>query len=201
MARRITTPGYSSLLQKSPCIFRSLLSLPAIRVQVMDRIPLMRGGNARSVGIENLLDSARLLHESVGFAGSPATLSLHRQRPPRTSSHHASKSLPDLLPPSDSSGVHRRQPSAIACLACTFLNHPFLRGCEMCATDLPWRPRHLPCSLHRPPAPHLWTPATMTQRLPTSSRSVFARAAIKPPTVCSDGLLKASAGRYVLFSS
>lgn len=35
----------------------------------------MRGGNARSVGIENLLDSARLPHESVGFAGSPATMS------------------------------------------------------------------------------------------------------------------------------
>ncbi|KAJ7930562.1 vacuolar protein sorting-associated protein 36 [Mycena leptocephala] len=81
-----------------------------------------------------------------GYRKPPGLSPAAARRPPRTSSHHTSKSLPDLLPPSDSSGVHRRQPSAIAYLACAFLNHPFLRECEMCATDLPWRPRHLPCT-------------------------------------------------------
>ncbi|KAJ7740907.1 EAP30/Vps36 family-domain-containing protein [Mycena maculata] len=53
------------------------------------------------------------------------------------SSLPASSSAPSLLPPSSSSGSHRRQPSTIACPACTFLNHPSLPSCEMCSTDLP----------------------------------------------------------------
>ncbi|KAJ7078084.1 EAP30/Vps36 family-domain-containing protein [Mycena epipterygia] len=54
-----------------------------------------------------------------------------------SSSLPTSSSLPSLIPPSTSSGSHHRQPSAIACPACTFLNHPSLPSCEMCGTDLP----------------------------------------------------------------
>ncbi|KAJ7075634.1 EAP30/Vps36 family-domain-containing protein [Mycena belliarum] len=51
--------------------------------------------------------------------------------------------------------THRRQPSTIACPACTFLNHPSLRECEICASPLPFPP---PTSTHsvpssRPPSP------------------------------------------------
>ena len=31
----------------------------------------------------------------------------------------------------------RRRPSTISCTACTFLNHPYLKDCEMCGTPLP----------------------------------------------------------------
>ena len=31
----------------------------------------------------------------------------------------------------------KRRPSAVACSVCTFLNHPYLRECEMCGTPLP----------------------------------------------------------------
>ncbi|KAF7343333.1 Vacuolar protein-sorting-associated protein 36 [Mycena venus] len=65
--------------------------------------------------------------------GPTSTLSSHQL----SSSLPASSSLPSLVPPWNSPGPHRRQPSAIACPACTFLNHPSLRSCEMCATDLP----------------------------------------------------------------
>ncbi|KAJ7159161.1 EAP30/Vps36 family-domain-containing protein [Mycena crocata] len=54
-----------------------------------------------------------------------------------SSSLPASTSLPSLLPAAASSGGHRRQPSSLACPACTFLNHPSLHACEMCGTDLP----------------------------------------------------------------
>ncbi|KAJ7875531.1 EAP30/Vps36 family-domain-containing protein [Mycena olivaceomarginata] len=57
--------------------------------------------------------------------------------PPLSSSLPASSSLSSLHPPWNAPGSHRRQPSSIACPACTFLNHPSLRSCEMCATDLP----------------------------------------------------------------
>ncbi|KAJ7500784.1 EAP30/Vps36 family-domain-containing protein [Mycena galericulata] len=56
---------------------------------------------------------------------------------PLPSSLPASTSLPSLLAPSTSAGSHRRQPSTIACPACTFLNHPSLLSCEMCSTELP----------------------------------------------------------------
>ncbi|KAF8178972.1 EAP30/Vps36 family-domain-containing protein [Mycena galopus ATCC 62051] len=52
----------------------------------------------------------------------------------------ASSSVSSLHPPWISPGTHRRQPSAIACPACTFLNHPSLRSCEICTTDLPLVP-------------------------------------------------------------
>ncbi|KAJ6494675.1 vacuolar protein sorting-associated protein 36 [Mycena vitilis] len=74
---------------------------------------------------------------------------ISRDSVPLASSHHlasplpASPSLPSLHPASVSSGTHRRSPSAIACPACTFLNHPSLRSCEMCATDLPLVPSPL----------------------------------------------------------
>jgi ESCRT-II complex subunit VPS36 len=54
-----------------------------------------------------------------------------------SSSLPASSSLPSLIPQSTPSGSHRRQPSTIACPACTFFNHPSLRSCEICGTDLP----------------------------------------------------------------
>jgi ESCRT-II complex subunit VPS36 len=38
---------------------------------------------------------------------------------------------------SNTNAAHKRPPSAIACTACTFLNHPSLRACEMCSTPLP----------------------------------------------------------------
>ncbi|KAF8206575.1 vacuolar protein sorting-associated protein 36 [Mycena galopus ATCC 62051] len=57
--------------------------------------------------------------------------------PQLSSSLPASRSVPSLHPPWISSGTHRRQPSAIACPACTFLNHPSIRSCEICGTNLP----------------------------------------------------------------
>ncbi|KAJ7255115.1 EAP30/Vps36 family-domain-containing protein [Mycena haematopus] len=60
--------------------------------------------------------------------------------PQLSSSLPASSSLPSLHPPWNSPRTHQRQPSAIACPACTFLNHPSLRSCEICATDLPLVP-------------------------------------------------------------
>lgn len=58
-------------------------------------------------------------------------------------SNHLSSSLPSsalasstsLLARSYSSSGHKL--SAIACPACTFLNHPSLRSCEICSTELP----------------------------------------------------------------
>lgn len=47
---------------------------------------------------------------------------------------------PAPTPPPKPSGVHQihtRQPSTLACPACTFLNHPSMRSCEMCSTPLP----------------------------------------------------------------
>ena len=49
---------------------------------------------------------------------------------------------PNVPQPSNTSGsarpaVQTRTPSSIACPACTFLNHPSMRLCEMCSTPLP----------------------------------------------------------------
>ncbi|KAJ7467074.1 EAP30/Vps36 family-domain-containing protein [Mycena latifolia] len=59
-----------------------------------------------------------------------------------SSPHQLSSSLPasSSLPSLPSSGSHRRQPSSVACPACTFLNHPSLRECEICGTELPRAP-------------------------------------------------------------
>ncbi|KAK7460621.1 Vacuolar protein-sorting-associated protein 36, variant 2 [Stygiomarasmius scandens] len=46
----------------------------------------------------------------------------------------ASASAPTLISPRP---THARKPSSIACPACTFLNHPSMRSCEICGTDLP----------------------------------------------------------------
>ncbi|KAF8963287.1 EAP30/Vps36 family-domain-containing protein [Flammula alnicola] len=59
------------------------------------------------------------------------------------SSHHLSSSLPssalssttNLAPELYSSSGHKQ--TSIACPACTFLNHPYLRSCEICSTELP----------------------------------------------------------------
>lgn len=47
----------------------------------------------------------------------------------------STSSLPYSI--STSTLPHSRKPSSIACPACTFLNHPSLRICEICATELP----------------------------------------------------------------
>ncbi|KAF8153765.1 vacuolar protein sorting-associated protein 36 [Crassisporium funariophilum] len=59
------------------------------------------------------------------------------------SSQHLSTSLPTStlssstsLPPRSPASSGSRQ-NSIACPACTFLNHPSLRTCEMCSTNLP----------------------------------------------------------------
>ncbi|THU85418.1 hypothetical protein K435DRAFT_869276 [Dendrothele bispora CBS 962.96] len=46
----------------------------------------------------------------------------------------ATASAPSVVSPRP---VHVRKPSSIACPACTFLNHPSMRSCEICGTDLP----------------------------------------------------------------
>ncbi|KAG9310899.1 EAP30/Vps36 family-domain-containing protein [Chiua virens] len=46
------------------------------------------------------------------------------------------------LPRSSTPPPLAREPSPIACAACTFLNHPFLRNCEICAAPLPLSPGH-----------------------------------------------------------
>lgn len=51
------------------------------------------------------------------------------------SHQHLSSSLPSSSI-SSSLATGTRQ-SSIACPACTFLNHPSLRSCEICSTDLP----------------------------------------------------------------
>ena len=76
-----------------------------------------------------------------------------RSRKANSSSHLLSKSLPSSsanspAPLSGSPSMiadepregerrrRKRKPSALACPACTFLNHPYLRECEMCGTPL-----------------------------------------------------------------
>ncbi|KAJ7622529.1 EAP30/Vps36 family-domain-containing protein [Roridomyces roridus] len=77
-----------------------------------------------------------------------------------SSSLPASNSMPSLLPKSTPTGSHRRLPSTIACTACTFLNHPSLRECEICGTELPQLGAASPAPLSmksapssRPPSP------------------------------------------------
>lgn len=75
------------------------------------------------------------------------------------SSHHQSTSLPASAL-SSSTSLSTTLPSAghkqplIACPACTFLNHPYLPACELCATELP-RPRgeHRSAPSSRPISP------------------------------------------------
>ncbi|KAJ4001799.1 vacuolar protein sorting-associated protein 36 [Lentinula boryana] len=72
-----------------------------------------------------------------GLCGVPRSL------PGKTSS--SSVEIPQSnatssLPSSASTSVlpkHPREPSLITCPACTFLNHPSMRACEICATPLP----------------------------------------------------------------
>lgn len=61
---------------------------------------------------------------------------------------HLSSSLPSSSPLSTAiqsvaPGSYRRRPSSIACAACTFLNHPSMRTCEICGTELPRLPDDL----------------------------------------------------------
>lgn len=64
-------------------------------------------------------------------------------------SSHLSSSLPSSSAVSSSTSLHETSTSArsgtsvIACSACTFLNHPSLRACEICSTELPKPPRQL----------------------------------------------------------
>jgi len=54
-------------------------------------------------------------------------------------SQHLSSSLPSSALSSSTSSLATNDviQSSIACQACTFLNHPSLRSCEICSTDLP----------------------------------------------------------------
>lgn len=61
-----------------------------------------------------------------------------------SASQHLSSSLPSLSSPTSHSPTSSSrpsdpslQPSTISCPACTFLNHPSLRSCELCSTPLP----------------------------------------------------------------
>ncbi|KAF5338832.1 hypothetical protein D9758_012092 [Tetrapyrgos nigripes] len=60
----------------------------------------------------------------------------HQPTSPLSSSlpSSATVSAPALVSPRP---THARRPSSIACPACTFLNHPSMRSCEICGTDLP----------------------------------------------------------------
>ncbi|KAJ7162017.1 EAP30/Vps36 family-domain-containing protein [Mycena filopes] len=55
------------------------------------------------------------------------------------SSLPATSSMPNLVAPWNVP-QDRAQPTEIACPACTFLNHPSLRSCELCSTELPRPP-------------------------------------------------------------
>ena len=71
-----------------------------------------------------------------GLCGVPRTL------PTTTTSvlsQHLSSSLPSSALSSSTSSLATNDvtQSSIACQACTFLNHPSLRSCEICSTDLP----------------------------------------------------------------
>lgn len=50
---------------------------------------------------------------------------------------HSNHSRPSDTPSSSRPNIQTRVPSSIACPACTFLNHPSMRSCEMCNTPLP----------------------------------------------------------------
>ena len=53
-------------------------------------------------------------------------------------SQHLSSSLPSSTSVSPTATpLNDPKQSSIACPACTFLNHPSLRSCEICSTDLP----------------------------------------------------------------
>ncbi|KAG6819147.1 hypothetical protein H0H93_014880 [Arthromyces matolae] len=80
-----------------------------------------------------------------------------------SSSSHRSDSLPSSAPSSTMALLSLSSPPSTesdsnACTACTFLNHPSLRYCEMCSTELP---RHSPklsrinksAPSSRPPSP------------------------------------------------
>jgi ESCRT-II complex subunit VPS36 len=64
----------------------------------------------------------------------------------KASSSHLSSSLPSSRSPiasrvegedSEDNGANITDSDTIACLACTFLNHRYLRECEICGTSLP----------------------------------------------------------------
>ena len=61
----------------------------------------------------------------------PSTLTLSTSLPA------SSVSVTSLTLSRSSTPPPTREPSTIACTACTFLNHPSLRSCEICSTPLP----------------------------------------------------------------
>jgi ESCRT-II complex subunit VPS36 len=52
-------------------------------------------------------------------------------------SQHLSSSLPSSSASLTATPLNDPKQNSIACPACTFLNHPSLRSCEICSTDLP----------------------------------------------------------------
>jgi ESCRT-II complex subunit VPS36 len=68
------------------------------------------------------------------------------------------QSLSASLPNTPSPLAAGRAPSAIACPACTFLNHPSLHECEICGTPLPRPAQARVASMKSAPASRLATP-------------------------------------------
>jgi len=94
-------------------------------------------------------------------------------------SQHLSSSLPSStasLALSSSSSLtapppHENGSSSIACPACTFLNHPFLRSCEMCSTGLPRLPHQPQRALKSAPSSRPSSPETDDED-PTATRII-----------------------------
>jgi ESCRT-II complex subunit VPS36 len=93
------------------------------------------------------------------IANGPATLKLPSSPPiliphaSTSSAYAASKSLPSSSSHAPVPNQETSEDDGIACSACTFLNHPSLRECEMCGTPLQ-RPNTPASSSSRPHSVH-----------------------------------------------
>lgn len=84
-----------------------------------------------------------------GLCGVPRTVMPETTAPVSLAQQNLSTPLPSTVSPALSSSQ-----DSVACSVCTFLNHPSLRSCEMCSTELPRvRRESLPPS--RLPSPDL----------------------------------------------
>ncbi|EJD05043.1 uncharacterized protein FOMMEDRAFT_105283 [Fomitiporia mediterranea MF3/22] len=111
---------------------------------------------------------------SCGLCGMPRSISSSgtpsSSTPKPTAPLSSSPSLiSDGFRESERSQRQRRKPSAIACAVCTFLNHPYLRECEMCGTPLPTADRTTdpisdPASNHGSGALHVTSKSAPTSR-------------------------------------
>ncbi|KAF6749986.1 EAP30/Vps36 family-domain-containing protein [Ephemerocybe angulata] len=84
-------------------------------------------------------------HNSPGFSPSAARIcglcGVPRDAADDSTEGSSAPHLSSSLPASGFAGpVQRSSKDPVPCPACTFLNHPSLRTCELCETDLPRRP-------------------------------------------------------------